>query len=573
MSRSNWVVDPDRRLHRVHPLDAAADPDLLRLLRLSRSSASRSSRHDRRRAGDRHPLRGPIARRSIAPGSPTSRAASGRPRPRSTSRGYHTFRDVIIPQAIPPVVPALGNYLVALFKETPLLSAIAVLELMQTAKILGSENFRYTEPITLVGVFFLVFSLVTAALIRAGRTLPEPARRVLMNDCSERQRPDPMVRFDKVTKSYGALTVLDGLDLDVARRREGRDHRPVGLGQDHRAAHADDAGDDQRRRHLGRRRAADHMSRSGGQMVPAPTRSHLRRIRGKIGMVFQHFNLFPHMTALKNCMEAPCTVLKLPKREAEERARELLAMVGLGDKLNHYPSQLSGGQQQRVAFARALAMRPKVMLFDEVTSALDPELVGEVLNVIRKLGAEHDLTMLMVTHQMGFAKEFADRVCFFYGGKIAEQGPPDRALRRAGERAHAAVPERGAGGGDERRRSGARAASRRAADHARARALRAHLPDAARPHLPARISARRAPLRGGAGGGVRDQPHAGAPRAGAAGIGGPDRGAPRRRHHRHRRRHRGAGAGLSPAPGARRPDRPARRRSRARPPTSTASAP
>jgi polar amino acid transport system ATP-binding protein len=143
-------------------------------------------------------------------------------------------------------------------------------------------------------------------------------------------------------------------------------------------------------------------------------------------MVFQHFNLFPHMTALKNCMEAPCTVLKLPKKEAEDRASELLGMVGLGDKLNHYPSQLSGGQQQRVAFARALAMRPKVMLLDEVTSALDPELVGEVLNVIRKLCSEHDLTILMVTHQMGFAKEFADRVCFFYQGKICEQGPPER---------------------------------------------------------------------------------------------------------------------------------------------------
>src|SRR3546814_2028113 len=100
-------------------------------------------------------------------------------------------------------------------------------------------------------------------------------------------------------------------------------------------------------------------------------------------------------------------------------------MVGLGDKLNHYPAQLSGGQQQRVAIARALAMRPKVMLFDEVTSALDPELVGEVLNVIRKLGSEFDLTMLMVTHQMGFAKEFADRVCFFYGGRICEEGPPE----------------------------------------------------------------------------------------------------------------------------------------------------
>jgi polar amino acid transport system ATP-binding protein len=119
-------------------------------------------------------------------------------------------------------------------------------------------------------------------------------------------------------------------------------------------------------------------------------------------------------------------VLGLSRKDAEARAAELLEMVGLGDKKDHYPSQLSGGQQQRVAIARALAMRPKVMLFDEVTSALDPELVGEVLNVIRKLGTEHNLTMLMVTHQMGFAKEFADRVCFFYKGRIAEEGPPQQ---------------------------------------------------------------------------------------------------------------------------------------------------
>jgi polar amino acid transport system ATP-binding protein len=167
-----------------------------------------------------------------------------------------------------------------------------------------------------------------------------------------------------------------------------------------------------------------HMQKNG-ELVLADER-HLRRVRGKIGMVFQHFNLFPHMTALENCMEAPLHVLGMSKQEARERARDLLEMVGLADKTEHYPSQLSGGQQQRVAIARALAMRPKVMLFDEVTSALDPELVGEVLNVIRALGSEHNLTMLMVTHQMGFAREFADRVCFFYQGKIAEQGPPDQ---------------------------------------------------------------------------------------------------------------------------------------------------
>ncbi len=117
-------------------------------------------------------------------------------------------------------------------------------------------------------------------------------------------------------------------------------------------------------------------------------------------------------------------VLGLSRDEAQQRANDLLDMVGLSDKKDHYPSQLSGGQQQRVAIARALAMRPKVMLFDEVTSALDPELVGEVLQVIRQLGEDHSLTMLIVTHQMGFAREFADRVCFFYDGQILEQGPP-----------------------------------------------------------------------------------------------------------------------------------------------------
>lgn len=167
-----------------------------------------------------------------------------------------------------------------------------------------------------------------------------------------------------------------------------------------------------------------HMQKNG-QMVPASDR-HLRRVRGKIEMVFQNFNLFPHMTALQNCVEAPVSVLGLSKQEAKARAADLLEMVGLNDKKNHFPIQLSGSQKQRVAIARALAMRPKVMRFDEVTSALDPELVGEVLNLIRKLGGEHDLTMLMVTHQMSFAKEFSERVCFFYRGKIVEQGPPDQ---------------------------------------------------------------------------------------------------------------------------------------------------
>jgi len=131
------------------------------------------------------------------------------------------------------------------------------------------------------------------------------------------------------------------------------------------------------------------------------------------------------MTALQNCMEGPVQVLKLSKQEARERSEELLELVGMIDKKDEHPSRLSGGQQQRVAIARALAMRPKVMLFDEVTSALDPEVIGEVTNVIRKLVSEHNLTMLMVTHQMGFARDISDRICFFFGGRIEEQGSPD----------------------------------------------------------------------------------------------------------------------------------------------------
>ena len=155
----------------------------------------------------------------------------------------------------------------------------------------------------------------------------------------------------------------------------------------------------------------------------------LRAIRGKVGMVFQQFNLFPHMTALRNVAEAPFRGLGLKRDEAYERARELLATVGLSDKADFYPVQLSGGQQQRVAIARALAMRPKILLFDEVTSALDPELVGEVLNVIRALSHTYRCTIVMVTHQMGFAREFADRVCFVEDGLIVEEGNPTEIFR------------------------------------------------------------------------------------------------------------------------------------------------
>jgi polar amino acid transport system ATP-binding protein len=234
----------------------------------------------------------------------------------------------------------------------------------------------------------------------------------------------PMVRFMNVTKSYGALTVLDHLNLDISEGEMVSVIGPSGSGKttvlrmlmtletiNGGVIYVDG-------------QPLTHMERNG-RLVPADER-HLRKARASIGMCFQHFNLFPHMTALQNCMEGPVQVLGLSKSEARARSEELLSLVGMIEKKDQHPSRLSGGQQQRVAIARALAMRPKVMLFDEVTSALDPEVIGEVTNVIRKLVAEFRLTMLMVTHQMGFAKDISDRVCFFYQGKIEEQGPPDQ---------------------------------------------------------------------------------------------------------------------------------------------------
>ncbi|WP_317851799.1 ectoine/hydroxyectoine ABC transporter ATP-binding protein EhuA [Rhodobacter sp. TJ_12] len=234
--------------------------------------------------------------------------------------------------------------------------------------------------------------------------------------------PDrPMVSFRNVTKRYGDLVVLDGLNLDVAEGEMVSIIGPSGSGKttvlrmlmletiQGGVIYVDG-------------QPLSHMDR-GGMLVPATPR-HLRAGREQIGMCFQHFNLFPHMTALGNCMEGPVQVLGMSKQAARERAEDLLEMVGMIDKRDEHPARLSGGQQQRVAIARALAMRPKVLLLDEVTSALDPEVIGEVTGVIKKLVEKYRLTIMMVTHQMGFAADISDRVCFFYDGRIEEQGAP-----------------------------------------------------------------------------------------------------------------------------------------------------
>ncbi len=235
-----------------------------------------------------------------------------------------------------------------------------------------------------------------------------------------------IVRFDRVTKRFGNLTVLDELCLEVGVNERVSIIGPSGSGKttvlrtlmtlDPIQGGVIWVGEE----------PLTHM-RDGERLVPA-TDAHVRRVRRSIGMVFQHFNLFPHMTAFANCMEAPMRVLGLSRDEAAMRATELLDMVGLADKKSRYPSELSGGQQQRVAIARALAMRPKVLLLDEITSSLDPEVVGEVLAVIEQLAKEHNLTMIMVTHQMAFAEKFSDRICFFFDGKVLEEGLPRQLL-------------------------------------------------------------------------------------------------------------------------------------------------
>jgi ABC-type polar amino acid transport system ATPase subunit len=166
----------------------------------------------------------------------------------------------------------------------------------------------------------------------------------------------------------------------------------------------------------------------GGGHRTRAKREQIRQLRIRTGMVFQDFNLFPHKTALENVMEGPITVLGRPRRDAMLTGRELLEVVGLAEKADQFPIQLSGGQQQRVAIARALAMNPRVMLFDEPTSALDPELIGEVLAVMRRLATELNMTMLVVTHEMGFAREVASRMAFVHEGQIIEEGQPEQVI-------------------------------------------------------------------------------------------------------------------------------------------------
>jgi polar amino acid transport system ATP-binding protein len=238
-----------------------------------------------------------------------------------------------------------------------------------------------------------------------------------------------MIEIDELWKSFGAVEVLKGISLRVERGGVVAVIGPSGSGKSTllrciNLLETPDRGDIR----VGDRRMSFGPKGAGGLRVRARDRE-LAAFRAATGMVFQHFNLFPHMTALDNVTSGPVIVKKTPRREAAELGRELLAKVGLADKADSYPSHLSGGQRQRVAIARALAMGPAVMLCDEVTSALDPELVGEVLSVIEGMARE-GMTMVIVTHEVAFAHEVADAVAFMSDGVIVEMGPPAQVLER-----------------------------------------------------------------------------------------------------------------------------------------------
>jgi polar amino acid transport system ATP-binding protein len=235
----------------------------------------------------------------------------------------------------------------------------------------------------------------------------------------------PMVQAEAVHKRFGRLEVLKGIDLEVRRGEVMCMLGPSGSGKStflRCINHLEKI-------NAGRLSVDGELVgyREDGDKLYELKEREVARKRAQIGMVFQHFNLFPHMTALENVMLAPIRVSKVPRDQARDRARELLNRVGLGDKLDTYPVALSGGQQQRVAIARALAMQPKLMLFDEPTSALDPELVGDVLDAMRQL-ARDGMTMIVVTHEMGFAREVADTAVFMDDGVIVESGDPKQVL-------------------------------------------------------------------------------------------------------------------------------------------------
>ncbi|TCU33053.1 amino acid ABC transporter permease/ATP-binding protein [Rhizobium azibense] len=388
---------------------------------------------------------------SVDHGQLEAAAALGLPRRRQAFR-------IVLPQAMRSILPTGFNELIGLAKSTSVVYVLALPELFYTVQVIYRRNLEVIPLLMVATVWYLIIMTVLsvaqhyieryfskgavrnptplpfqAFFERFRRPLPvletatDRIRKIGFHDATA-MRPGGAVRIHGITKSFGSLKVLDDVELNLPAGSVTAILGPSGSGKSTLL------------------RSINHLervdegfisvdgdfvgySRKGDMLHELKEKDILKR-RADIGMVFQSFNLFPHLTVLENLIEAPIEVRCVGREEAVLLAQELLARIGLSDKVNAYPRQLSGGQQQRVAIARALALRPKVLLFDEPTSALDPELVGEVLDVIKEL-ARTGTTLVIVTHEIGFAREVADTVVFMESGSILEAGPPARIFTQA----------------------------------------------------------------------------------------------------------------------------------------------
>ncbi|WP_436120674.1 amino acid ABC transporter permease/ATP-binding protein [Phyllobacterium sp. LjRoot231] len=401
---------------------------------------------------------------SVDQGQLEAAAALGLPRRRQAFR-------IVLPQAMRTILPTGFNEIISLAKGTSMVYVLALPELFYTVQVIYRRNLEVVPLLMVATVWYLIIMTVLSvaqyyieryfakgALRNAPiplfgptlrrlfgapiLTLPQIAPASLVSSHGElpplpttggqretfgQWRAPGSVKIHGVSKSFGQLKVLDNIRLDIKAGSVTAILGPSGSGKStllrtiNHLERVDDGFITVDGELVGYRK-------SGRTLYELKEKDILKR-RAEVGMVFQSFNLFPHLTVLENVIEAPVSLKRLSRPEAINLARDLLARVGLGDKINTYPRQLSGGQQQRVAIARALALRPKVLLFDEPTSALDPELVGEVLDVIKEL-ARSGTTLIIVTHEIGFAREVADTVIFMDAGKIVETGSPDQILNR-----------------------------------------------------------------------------------------------------------------------------------------------
>ncbi|WP_082006086.1 amino acid ABC transporter permease/ATP-binding protein [Ensifer sp. ZNC0028] len=388
---------------------------------------------------------------AVDQGQHEAAAALGLPRRRQAFR-------IVLPQAMRSILPTGFNEIIGLAKGTSMVYVLALPELFYTVQVIYRRNLEVIPLLMVATVWYLVIMTglsiaqhyieryysrgavrnpaplpFQALVARFRRPLPEVARpaaataKVGFGDARD-LRAGGAVHVHGISKSFGSLKVLDRVELNLPAGSVTAILGPSGSGKSTllRAINHLERVDDG---FIAIDGELVGYSRKGDTLYELKEKDILKR-RADIGMVFQNFNLFPHLTVLENLIEAPIHARGLEREEAVRLAQELLARIGLSDKVDAYPRQLSGGQQQRVAIARALALRPKVLLFDEPTSALDPELVGEVLDVIKEL-ARTGTTLVIVTHETGFAREVADTVVFMEAGRVLEAGPPAQVFTEA----------------------------------------------------------------------------------------------------------------------------------------------